>query len=85
MRLSIVAYSFRTVTRGTDHLASPDPHVHPLIDPNYFANRRDLETLVRTKSVALKIAEGPYMSPHIEYTPLQVPSCHMCADRFLTQ
>lgn len=43
------------LSRGTVHLASSDPLAPPAIDPNYFANEADLDVVVHTIEVVLKL------------------------------
>lgn len=77
----LVFSAFRSVTKGRVSLASRDPHDHPIINPNYFADPRDLSTVVRTFSVGLKVAESEYMKPYIRFSPETVPGCTLCPDR----
>jgi choline dehydrogenase len=43
---SLHVCTLRPESRGTIRLASPDPTKHPLIDANYLAERKDLDTLI---------------------------------------
>jgi choline dehydrogenase len=43
---SLHVCTLRPESRGTIRLKSADPKVHPLIDANYLAERRDLDTLI---------------------------------------
>ncbi|WP_442819495.1 GMC family oxidoreductase N-terminal domain-containing protein [Streptomyces sp. NBC_01527] len=45
-------------SRGTVRLASADPGVRPLVDPNYFSDDRDLEVVVRGLRLAREIGEA---------------------------
>ncbi len=49
----------RPGSRGTVRLAAPDTRVDPLIDPNYFDDPSDMETLVRGTQVALDVMADP--------------------------
>jgi choline dehydrogenase len=44
---------------GEVRLASPDTHVAPLIDPRYFSDPYDMETLVKGTQIALDIMSSP--------------------------
>ena len=44
---------------GEVRLASPDTRVDPLIDPRYFSDPYDMETLVKGTQVALDIMNDP--------------------------
>ncbi|MEU1533921.1 GMC family oxidoreductase N-terminal domain-containing protein [Streptomyces fagopyri] len=45
-------------SRGTVRLASADPGVRPLVDPNYYADDQDLEAVVRGLRLAREIGEA---------------------------
>ena len=57
----IVPTLSRPESRGTIRLASSDPFVHPLIDPNYLADQNDVDTLVAGLKLAKKLAETDAM------------------------
>ncbi|MFJ4848619.1 MULTISPECIES: GMC family oxidoreductase [unclassified Streptomyces] len=46
------------LSRGTVRLASADPGVRPLVNPNYFGDDRDLEAVVRGLRLAREIGEA---------------------------
>jgi choline dehydrogenase len=50
---------------GTVRLASPDPRVHPLIDPNYFADPRDLDELKRGVAAMRDIMARPEIARYV--------------------
>lgn len=52
---TIVAGTVRPYSRGTIRLASTDPEVAPLVDPNIFADQRDLEAMVDSIELARRI------------------------------
>ncbi len=52
----------RPESRGTIRLASPDPAVHPLIDPNYLDAAEDRETLLAGIAIARKIGRQPALA-----------------------
>ena len=49
----------RPKSLGSVRLASADPRIHPLIDPNYFADARDLDELVRGVHVMREVMAQP--------------------------
>jgi choline dehydrogenase-like flavoprotein len=49
----------RPESRGTVRLGSPDPAAVPLIDPNYFADERDIAVLREGVRLSHRIAEAP--------------------------
>ena len=51
----------RPKSRGSIRLASRDPFVHPLIDPNYLTDQNDVDTLVAGTKLAKKLAETDAM------------------------
>jgi choline dehydrogenase len=50
---------------GTVRLASADPTAHPLIDPNYFADPRDLEELVRGVKAMREVMAQPQIAQYV--------------------
>jgi choline dehydrogenase-like flavoprotein len=64
-------YELRPRSRGSVRLRSADPLEHPLIDPNYFAETRDLDRTVAGIEVCRSIMGQPAMAPLIrrEYLP----------------
>jgi choline dehydrogenase len=53
--VSILPGLVRPVSRGWVRLADADPHTPPLINPNYLADRWDVERLVRGVRIAREI------------------------------
>ncbi len=53
------------LSRGTVHLASSDPLAAPAIDPNYFANEADLDVVVHTIEVVLKLNATSALSTQV--------------------
>lgn len=49
----------RPQSRGRVTLASPDPHVAPLVDPNYLDDSDDLRLMVEGATLARKILSAP--------------------------
>lgn len=64
-------YELRPRSRGTVRLRSADPLEQPLIDPNYFADPRDLDRTVAGIEVCRSIMRQPAMAALIrrEYLP----------------
>jgi len=50
---------------GTVRLASADPQAHPLIDPNYLADSRDLDELVRGVRVMRQVMAQPQIAQYV--------------------
>jgi choline dehydrogenase len=69
-------------SRGKVQLQSPDPKDRPLIDPNYLADERDIQTLIRgyriTERIMAQAALAPYLKarfmppPQVETEPAVV-------------
>lgn len=61
----------RPESRGYLALRSPDPTVHPLIDPDYLSAPADVETLLAGIEITRKIAQAPAFDPYRgkEYWP----------------
>jgi choline dehydrogenase len=60
------SYFLRPRSRGTVRVASSDPHVAPLIDPNYLADDYDLELAVEGLRQSRAIMSQPSMAAHIK-------------------
>ncbi|WP_030190940.1 GMC family oxidoreductase [Streptomyces violaceorubidus] len=50
-------------SRGSVRLASPDPTVAPLVDPNYLGDERDVTTMMAGLRIAREIGEAPALAP----------------------
>lgn len=60
----------RPASRGRLSLRSADPHIPPLIDPRYLAERSDLDTLTAGLSIARDLADMPPLKAlHAGTTP----------------
>lgn len=59
---SLHACVLRPESRGTVRLASADPRVAPLIDPNFLADERDIATLRAGVRLSHRIVDGPAMA-----------------------
>jgi choline dehydrogenase-like flavoprotein len=68
---SVNCYELRPRSRGTVRLSSADPLAKPLIDPNYLAERIDVERTVAGLEVCRSIMRQPEMAKLIrrEYAP----------------
>ncbi|HTB36828.1 MAG TPA: choline dehydrogenase [Reyranella sp.] len=56
--------TLRPESKGTIRLQSSDPGVHPLIDANYLAERRDLDTLIEGVKIGREIFSGTAFDPY---------------------
>ena len=56
----------RPRSRGTVRLASNDPKVSPLIDPNYWADPYDKEMSLRGLRLARQIMRQPALKPYVQ-------------------
>jgi choline dehydrogenase-like flavoprotein len=63
----------RPLSRGTVRLASDDPAVPPLIDPNYWAEPHDLEMSLRGLQMAREILMQPALKPFLRREVLPGP------------
>ncbi|UYN97038.1 MAG: choline dehydrogenase [Enhydrobacter sp.] len=68
---SLHVCALRPESRGTIRLASTDPRQHPLIDANYLAERRDLQTLMDGVKMGREIFAQSGFDPYRaeEYAP----------------
>ena len=53
----VVPVLLRPLSRGTIRLKSTDPYDHPIIDPQYFSNTRDLDVLVEAMKISLALSK----------------------------
>ena len=56
--------TLRPESRGTIRLRSNDPKEHPLIDANYLAEPRDLDTLIQGLKIGREIFAGAAFDPY---------------------
>jgi choline dehydrogenase len=61
---SLHVCTLRPESRGTIGLRSSDPKEHPLIDANYLAERRDLDTLIDGVKIGREIFTGTAFEPY---------------------
>jgi len=68
---SLHACTLRPESKGTIRLASADPKAHPLIDANYLAERKDLDTLIAGVKMSRDILAQSGLDPYRgdEYSP----------------
>jgi choline dehydrogenase len=64
--VSILPGVVRPRSRGTIRLASTDPAVPPLVDPNYLGDRSDLDRLVQGFRLAREIFATLAFEPHLK-------------------
>ncbi len=62
---SIGGFQLHPRSRGTIHLASPDPRAFPAIRPNYFTDPHDRATAVALLRLIRRIASQPALGPLI--------------------
>jgi choline dehydrogenase len=62
--MSIVAFQLRPESRGSIHLASPDPKAPPAIRPNYLATETDRRVLIDGLRLARRIVASPELDPY---------------------
>ena len=61
---SLHVCTLRPESKGTIRLASKDPKQHPLIDANYLAERKDLETLIAGVKMGREILAQSGLDPY---------------------
>lgn len=68
---TITAGTVRPYSRGTLRLASADPSVPPLVDPNIFADERDVEAMVDSIELSRKVGAQAAFAPYrkTEFSP----------------
>jgi choline dehydrogenase len=68
---SLHVCTLRPESKGTIRLASKDPTQHPLIDANYLAESRDLETLIAGVKMGREIFAQSGLDPYraVEFQP----------------
>ncbi|KAE9406056.1 GMC oxidoreductase [Gymnopus androsaceus JB14] len=64
--MSLFCVLLHPLSRGTVHIMSSDPLAPPAIDPNYFADDIDLDSLVQIVEVALKLYDTPPLSQSVK-------------------
>ena len=60
------SYFVRPQSRGSVRLASADPTVHPLVDPNFLATDFDVEASIEGVKQSREIMSQPSMAKHIK-------------------
>jgi choline dehydrogenase len=63
--ISILPGVVRPRSRGSIKLASADPTVHPLVDPNYLGDPSDLDKLVKAVKIARQIFATKAFAPWV--------------------
>jgi choline dehydrogenase-like flavoprotein len=72
----------RPRSRGTVRLASPDPKVPPLIDPNYWEDPHDRAINIRGLKLAQEIMRQDALKPYLKAERLPGPEVRTDADYF---
>ena len=72
----------RPQSRGSVTLASANPTVAPLIDPNYWAEPYDLEISLRGLNMAREILQQPALQPYVRREVLPGPKIFTQDDLF---
>ena len=55
----------RPLSRGSVTLAGPDPLAAPRIDPRFYEDERDLETMVKAFRLTRRIMDSPSLKKHV--------------------
>ncbi|CAG2182443.1 unnamed protein product, partial [Oppiella nova] len=73
---TILPTLLRPLSRGFIRLRSANPFKHPVIDPKFFSDERDLDVLVEGMKLALAVAQTPPLQKY-NATPIQTsyPQC----------
>jgi choline dehydrogenase-like flavoprotein len=84
---TIVAVVLRPVSRGFVRVTSQNPEDQPEIQPNYFADERDLSELLSGIKLARKIANTPPLKDFVEaeYVPGEIYSTEMQLSEFVRE
>jgi len=69
---TILPTLLRPLSRGFIRLRSANPFKHPVIDPKFFSEERDLDVLVEGMKLALAVAQTPPLQKY-NATPIQMP------------
>ncbi len=72
----------RPRSRGTVRLAAADPFIHPLIDPNYFAEEYDRAMSIGGFRLAREIMAQPAFRPYLRAERLPGPAVQSDAEVF---
>lgn len=70
---SLGGFQLEPRSRGSVHLASPDPDAVPVLQPNYFADPEDAAVAVRILRLVDRVARDPAMAPVIVQEHLPGP------------
>ncbi len=71
--LTLAPCQVRPESRGTIHIKSADPSVHPSIAPNYLSDPLDQEVAVAGLKWGRRIATQPALAPYIDHEMLPGP------------
>lgn len=81
----ITSAIYRTYSRGTIRLASTDPFEHPLIDPRYLSNNRDMQALVDMTKMLFYVTQTGEFPNYAQIFDQPIPGCSFCRDQPLYQ
>jgi len=73
--LTIAPCQLRPESRGSIHIRSPNPEVHPSIQPNYLADPIDQQTIVEGLKWGRRIAGQDALKPYISHELDPGPDC----------
>lgn len=75
-KITIISALQQPFSMGKLRLISKDPEAHPIIDPNYGSNERDIKAVVAGLKLAIKLIDHPEFN---KYDPkiaeLPIPAC----------
>jgi choline dehydrogenase len=64
--ITVGGYVMRPQSRGSIHIVSADPGVHPAIRPNFLAEQADQRATVAALKWARKVLGQPMLAPYVE-------------------
>ncbi|XP_054157809.1 ecdysone oxidase-like [Oppia nitens] len=79
---SLYAVIKRAKSVGRIQLASTNPLDEPIIDPCQFCDKKDIDDLVKTIKLALKIYTSTYMKQYIKPYKYPIPGCTPCPHNY---
>ncbi len=72
--VTITPCQLRPESRGTIHIKSTDPNLHPAIRPNYFSASEDQQVAIEGLKLARKIAAQSALSAYIDHEYMPGPA-----------
>ncbi|XP_054157537.1 ecdysone oxidase-like [Oppia nitens] len=79
---SLFALIKRTKSVGRIQLASIDPLEEPIIDPCLFCDKNDIDDLVKSIKLSLKIYTSTHMKKYIKPFKYPIPGCTPCLHNY---